>query len=101
MQTKISPSDIDKLPGTAFQHDVWKALLEIPYGETRSYKQIAEMAGHPNAVRAVANAIGKNPLPPVIPCHRVIRSDGRLGGYSADGGVKRKQELLEQEKRRN
>lgn len=100
MQNKITPSDIDKLPGTPFQHDVWKALLNIPYGETRSYAEVASMSGHPNAVRAVANAIGKNPLPPLIPCHRVIRKSGDIGGYSAKGGIERKNELLQQEKRR-
>ena len=97
MQSKITDIDINKLPGTAFQHDVWRALLKIPYGETRTYTQIAEMAGHPNAVRAVANAIGKNPLPPIIPCHRVIRSDGNIGGYSAKGGIKEKIRLLKKE----
>lgn len=100
MQNKITPSDIDKLSGTDFQHDVWKALLKIPCGQVRTYAQVAQMSGHPTAVRAVANAIGKNPMPPVIPCHRVIRSDGKIGGYSAPGGIKRKKELLEQEKRR-
>lgn len=98
MQSKITEIDIDKLPGTAFQHDVWQALLKIPYGETRTYAQVAKMAGHPKAVRAVANAIGKNPLPPIIPCHRVIRSDGNIGGYSAKGGIKEKIRLLKKEK---
>lgn len=97
MQNKITDTDIDNLPGTAFQHDVWRALLKIPYGETRTYAQVAKMAGHPNAVRAVANAIGKNPLPPIIPCHRVIRSDGNIGGYSAKGGIKEKIRLLKKE----
>lgn len=98
MQNKITDGDIDKLPGTKFQHDVWKALLRIPYGETRTYAQVAAISGHKNAVRAVANAIGKNPMPPLIPCHRVIRSDGKIGGYSAAGGVKQKEFLIEQEK---
>lgn len=98
MQNKITNTDIDKLHGTLFQKDVWRALLQIPYGETRTYTQVAQMSGHPNAVRAVANAIGKNPLPPIIPCHRVIRSDGKIGGYSAKGGIKEKQRLLAQEK---
>lgn len=100
MQNKITPSDIDKLPGTPFQHDVWKALLDIPYGETRSYAEVASMSGHPNAVRAVANAIGKNPLPPLIPCHRVIRKNGKIGGYSANGGIAQKKKLLQKEKKR-
>lgn len=98
MPNKINDTDIDKLPGTDFQHDVWKALIKIPYGETRTYSQIAKMSGHPNAVRAVANAIGKNPLPPVIPCHRVIRNDGKIGGYSAPGGIEQKKKLLNKEK---
>ena len=97
MRNKITPSDIDKLPGTPFQHDVWKALLNIPYGETRSYAEVASMSGHPNAIRAVASAIGKNPLPQTIPCHRVIRSDGSIGGYSPQGGIRKKQALLQQE----
>lgn len=98
MRNKLTNADIDKLPGTNFQRDVWRALLKIPYGETRTYAQVAKMAGHPNAVRAVANAIGKNPLPQIIPCHRVIRSDGKIGGYSAPGGIKVKQHLLNKEK---
>ena len=97
-QNKISDIDIDKLPGTDFQHDVWKALIKIPYGKTRTYAQVAQMSGHPNAVRAVANAIGKNPLPPIIPCHRVVRNDGSIGGYSAPGGIKEKIRLLNKEK---
>ena len=98
MHLKIKNIDIERLPGTQFQHDVWKALLKIPYGETRTYAQVAQMSGHPNAVRAVANAIGKNPLPIIIPCHRVIHSDGTIGGYSGPGGIKTKAELLQKEK---
>lgn len=91
--------NIDKLSGTAFQKDVWRALLTIPCGTTVTYTELAAMAGHPNAVRAVGSAVGKNPLPPMIPCHRVVRSDGGLGGYSAPGGVAEKKRLLESEKR--
>lgn len=92
---KILPRiDIDSLSGTRFQRDVWRALTQIPRGETRTYAELAIMCGHPNAVRAVANAVGKNPMPPIIPCHRVVRSDGKIGGYSAPGGVARKRELL-------
>lgn len=90
--------DINKLNGTDFQKDVWRALIKIPSGKTVSYKELSIMSGHPNAIRAVANAVGKNPLPPFIPCHRVIRSDGKIGGYSALGGIKRKLELLNSEK---
>jgi methylated-DNA-[protein]-cysteine S-methyltransferase len=89
--------DISKLNGTTFQHDVWRALTRISRGTTVSYKQLAEMAGHPNAIRAVANAVGKNPMAPEIPCHRVIRSDGSIGGYSGRGGVNTKRKLLKSE----
>ncbi len=89
--------DINNLPGTQFQHDVWRALMQIPRGTVKTYAELAKMSGHPNAVRAVANAVGKNPMPPTIPCHRVIRSDGNIGGYSAPGGVMRKIELLKSE----
>ena len=81
---------------TAFQWRVWEALRAIPYGETRSYSDVARAVGHPKAVRAVANACASNPVPIVIPCHRVIRSDGSLGGYG--GGVERKRALLTQER---
>jgi len=76
---------------------VWSELAKIPFGETRSYKEIAILIGSPNASRAVANACGKNPLPLTVPCHRVIRSDGGLGGYSALGGVEKKRALLQSE----
>ncbi len=95
--THTQDIDINSLPGTDFQRDVWRALTQIPRGETRTYSDLTKMAGHPNAVRAVANAVGKNPMPPIIPCHRVIRSDGKIGGYSAPGGVARKRELLSDE----
>ena len=85
------------LNGTDFQKMVWKEILKIPYGETRSYKQIAINIGRPNSSRAVANACGKNPYPELIPCHRVIRSDGSVGGYSLKGGIKQKKLLLKDE----
>ena len=84
-----------KLEGTNFQIAVWKELLKIPIGETTTYKNIAIAIGKPNSSRAVANACAQNPYAPEVPCHRVIRSDGSLGGYSADGGIKRKQKLLD------
>ena len=90
---------IDNLNGTKFQKKVWLELSKIPKGETRTYKEIAIAIGHPLAVRAVANACGKNPYVPLIPCHRVIRSDGKLGGYSGKGGVKKKAELLKAEQK--
>jgi len=89
---------LNKLNGTKFQVKVWKELLKIPSGETRTYKEIAILIGSPNGARAVANACAKNPYPILVPCHRVIRSDGSLGGYSARGGVNKKKKLLEQER---
>ena len=86
-----------KLDGTEFQIRVWNELKKIPKGETRTYKEIAELIGKPTAARAVANACGKNPYPITIPCHRVIRSDGGLGGYSGEGGVEKKKLLLKNE----
>ncbi|MCC7160559.1 MGMT family protein [Candidatus Nomurabacteria bacterium] len=86
--------NIEKLKGTAFQKKVWEALLKIPKGKTITYKELAKNIGKPKAVRAVANAVGANPVPITIPCHRVIRSDGTLGGYSGKGGVKTKRALL-------
>jgi AraC family transcriptional regulator of adaptative response/methylated-DNA-[protein]-cysteine methyltransferase len=82
--------------GTAFQERVWKALTRIPPGSTRTYREIAEAIGEPAAVRAVANACGANRLPVAIPCHRVVRSDGGLGGYAF--GEERKRRLLGREK---
>tara|TARA_B100000900_G_scaffold294284_1_gene253073 strand:+ start:1905 stop:2147 length:243 start_codon:yes stop_codon:yes gene_type:complete len=76
---------------------VWREISKIPYGETRTYKDLAIAIGKPHSSRAVANACGKNPYVPLIPCHRVIRSDGNLGGYSGNGGVKKKAELLKAE----
>tara|TARA_B100001093_G_scaffold250410_1_gene239896 strand:+ start:496 stop:801 length:306 start_codon:yes stop_codon:yes gene_type:complete len=87
-----------KLTGTSFQLKVWNYLKTIPKGKVKTYLQIAKAIGEPKAFRAVANAVGKNPFPPKIPCHRVIRSDGSLGGYSAKGGIAKKRELLISEK---
>ena len=86
-----------KLVGTTFQLTVWNYLRQIPKGTVKTYSQIANAIGKPLAARAVANAIGKNPHPPKIPCHRVIRSDGSLGGYSGKGGIKTKKMLLKKE----
>ena len=86
-----------KLKGTVFQLKVWAYLKKIPRGKVKTYSQVAKSIGKPLAVRAVANAIGKNPYAPKIPCHRVIRSDGSLGGYSGKGGVKTKRLLLKKE----
>jgi len=84
------------LSGTPFQKEVWNYLLTIPYGETRSYKQQAEAIDKPQSFRAVANANGKNHISILIPCHRVISSDGSLAGYG--GGITRKEFLLNLEK---
>ena len=86
-----------KLNGTKFQVRVWRYLTKIPRGSVKTYSQVAKGIGRPFAVRAVANAIAKNPYAPKIPCHRVIRSDGSLGGYSAKGGIKTKKLLLQRE----
>ena len=85
------------LKGTKFQLKVWNYLKKIPRGKVKTYSEVAKAIGKPLAVRAVANAIGKNPLAPQIPCHRVIRSDGSLGGYSGKGGTKTKRLLLKKE----
>ena len=85
------------LKGTKFQVKVWKYLKTIKKGQVKSYLDVAKAINKPKAARAVANAIGKNPYAPKIPCHRVIRSDGSLGGYSAPGGVKTKKRLLKSE----
>ena len=77
-----------------FQQLVWEEIEKIPYGKTMTYKEIAIKIGRPKSSRAVANACGKNPLPIISPCHRVICSNGELGGYSANGGVKFKKALL-------
>lgn len=82
---------------TKFQQLVWNEIEKIPYGETRSYKDIAVSIGKPRAARAVANACAKNPTPIKRPCHRVICSNGQLGGYSGPGGIETKKKLLEQE----
>jgi methylated-DNA-[protein]-cysteine S-methyltransferase len=87
------------LVGTPFQRTVWAALQEIPYGETRSYGQLAERIGRPGAARAVGLANGRNPIGIIVPCHRVVGASGDLTGYG--GGLERKQHLLDFERRRN
>ena len=82
---------------TKFQQLVWNEIEKIPYGETRSYKDIAVSIGKPRAARAVANACAKNPTPIKRPCHRVICNNGQIGGYSGPGCTKTKKKLLEQE----
>ena len=86
-----------KLQGTEFQIKVWKAISNIPKGKILTYRELAKIIGKPKAARAIANACGKNPFPIKIPCHRVIRSDGNIGGYSGKGGVNSKIILLKKE----
>ena len=96
----IEGTDLDlplDIRGTVFQQQVWQALQKIPYGETRTYQEIANELNKPKATRAVGSACGANPIALVIPCHRVLRSDGGLGGYR--WGIERKQKLLEIERR--
>ncbi|MDR2399442.1 MAG: MGMT family protein [Endomicrobium sp.] len=81
-----------------FYKKVWTACFEIPAGKTLTYKQIAKKIGSPKAARAVGTALAKNPFAPIIPCHRVIRSDGKLGGYSACGGIKEKLKMIKYER---
>jgi len=83
------PDKLDLSPATPFQHTVWEITRLIPYGETRSYTWVAEQIGKPKALRAVGQALGKNPLSIIIPCHRVIASDGKLGGFGGGVGMKR------------
>jgi methylated-DNA-[protein]-cysteine S-methyltransferase len=89
--------DFKKLNGTEFQKKVWRELQAIPKGKVLTYKELAHRIGNPKAIRAVANAVGANPCAPTIPCHRVVRSDGKLGGYSGLGGIKTKLKLLREE----
>ncbi len=87
---------LDVQTGTPFQHQVWKALAEIPFGQTRSYLQVAQALDKPRSARAVGQACGMNPVPLLIPCHRVIAADGGLGGFSS--GIHIKEALLKIEK---
>jgi methylated-DNA-[protein]-cysteine S-methyltransferase len=91
------PDKLDLSEATEFQRMVWKATRQIPYGETKTYAQIAQQIGKPRAARAVGQALGKNRLPIIIPCHRVLKSDGSLGGFT--GGLAMKKRLLAFEKR--
>jgi len=86
------PDKLDLSRATAFQRQIWEITRLIPYGETRSYAWVAKQNGKPGAVRAVGQALARNPLPIIIPCHRVVASDGKLGGYS--GGAEMKRYLL-------
>jgi len=83
---------LDLSHGTAFQQQVWQGLRQIPYGETRSYTTLAQQLKRPTATRAIASAVGRNPILIFVPCHRILRKDGQLGGYR--GGLPMKQQLL-------
>lgn len=99
LKGEVKKFDIyDKLDitGTDFQKSIWQELIKIPYGETRTYKEIAQKINNPKALRAVGTAIGKNPFFIIIPCHRVIRSDGKMGGFAY--GLDVKEKLLDLEK---
>lgn len=89
--------DIAAAKGTPFQKRVWTALCDLKKGEVITYAALAKKIGKPKAVRAVANAVGANPFAPEVPCHRVVRTDGGLGGYSGKGGIKTKLTLLKKE----
>ena len=96
VERRINGKDLDRklsldMHGTPFQVAVWKAMLRIPAGKTRSYAEVARAIGRPSAYRAVAQACGANPIPVIVPCHRVVASNG-LGGYT--GGIERKIHLL-------
>ena len=93
---KIFSFKPDLMQGTPFQQRVWDKLTSIPFGETRSYQWLAKAIGQPKTIRAVGNANGKNPTPVIVPCHRVIRKNGALGGFT--GGTHLKKYLLELEK---
>lgn len=95
--TPLPPLPLDVEIGTPFQRKVWEALTSIPFSEKRTYLQIAEGIGKPRSARAIGQACGRNPIPLIIPCHRVVASGGGLGGYS--GGLQIKQFLLEVEQR--
>ena len=85
------------IKGTKFQVKVWKYLKTIPRGKVKTYKEVAIAINSPKSARAVANACARNPYAPGVPCHRVIRSDGTLGGFSAPGGKKYKRKILKKE----
>jgi methylated-DNA-[protein]-cysteine S-methyltransferase len=95
----LAACPLDLQPGSAFEEAIWRACLEIPYGLTMTYGELAAAAGHPGAARAVGTAMRRNRIPLIIPCHRVTAAGGQLGGYSAPGGTDVKRRLLDQEAR--
>ena len=95
------PDKLDFGEATTFQRDVWEATRKIPYGKTHTYAWIAAQAGKPQAVRAVGQALGRNPVPIIVPCHRVTNTGGGLGGFSGTGGLTTKKYLLKLENNRH
>ena len=87
-------SELDLSSSTEFQQAAWRAAQRIPYGQVRTYQQLASEIGRPAAIRAVGQAMARNPLPLLVPCHRVVRSDGTLGGFSAASGLRLKEAML-------
>ncbi|WP_202812882.1 methylated-DNA--[protein]-cysteine S-methyltransferase [Endomicrobium proavitum] len=97
---KLSKEILEKMKNyPPFYVKVWKECFNIPAGKTLTYLQLAKKIGAPKAARAVGTALSKNPFAPVVPCHRVIRTDGKMGGFSAKGGIKLKLKMLDYEKR--
>ncbi|UCD86128.1 MAG: methylated-DNA--[protein]-cysteine S-methyltransferase [Deltaproteobacteria bacterium] len=88
---------LDLSPYSDFQRRVWEVARTIPYGEVRSYQWVGSKLGNPRGGRAVGGALGRNPVPVIVPCHRVIRKDGHLGGFSGPGGIELKRKLLKLE----
>ena len=96
-RTEFSDFKLDLSRGTAFQQRVWSIARRIPYGDVRTYHWVGMEMGRPDASRAIGGAMGANPVPLIVPCHRVLRSDGTLGGFSAEGGVETKVAMLQVE----
>ena len=97
-RTEFNEFQLDLSSGTLFQQRVWAVTRRIPYGQVRTYRWIGMEIGRPKAVRAIGGALGANPVPLIVPCHRVVNADGSLGGFSAEGGVELKAGMLELER---
>ena len=97
-RTNFGDVRLDLSAGTAFQRKVWSIVREIPYGEVRTYRWIALELGRPEAARAIGGALAANPVPLIVPCHRIVNANGTLGGFSAGGGVTLKRRILELER---
>ena len=97
-RTEFDGFPVDFSAGTAFQQRVWAIARRIPYGQVRTYRWIAMEMGRPEATRAIGTALGANPVPLLVPCHRVVNGDGTLGGFSAEGGAALKAKMLELER---